>query len=193
MLKAAVSLKEDAIKAIVDERFELESARSRCDASIRETNDKILELERELGRLTGKKTGCEDEIKNIGDRMWESYEITLGEAAARAKPVENMSAALRRVAELKSKKKSLGDVDLGSVGTEKVSQRYDYLMSQKTDIEKSSAELCKLIGELDEEMKSLFIKSFGEINEALSRPSGDFGRKRGADTGRPDGCVKLRH
>ena len=35
MLKAAVSLKEDAIKAIVDERFELESARSRFDASIR--------------------------------------------------------------------------------------------------------------------------------------------------------------
>jgi chromosome segregation protein len=170
MLKAAVSLKEDAIKAIVDERFELESARSRCDASIRETNDKILELERELGRLTGKKTGCEDEIKNIGDRMWESYEITLGEAAARAKPVENMSAALRRVAELKSKKKSLGDVDLGSVEElKKVSQRYDYLMSQKTDIEKSSAELCKLIGELDEEMKSLFIKSFGEINESFKQ------------------------
>lgn len=165
VFKTAVTLKEEAINGIVSERFELESKRSGLDADIRRANDSILNTERELNCLTGKKTACEDEIKNIGDKMWESYELTPGEAAERARPVDNVSAAQKRVAELKSRKKSLGDVDLGSVEElKKVTERYEYLSSQKSDIEKSSAELEKLIDGITDEMKNLFTDVFTQIN-----------------------------
>ena len=71
--------------------------------------------------------------------------------------------------ELKQKIKSLGTVNLSAIEEYKeVSERYTFMSEQLGDVEKSKAELLKLISELTKQMREIFIERFKLINENFS-------------------------
>ncbi|MBE6937084.1 MAG: chromosome segregation protein SMC [Ruminococcaceae bacterium] len=165
LCRTAVSLREETVNGIVAERFAAEARRSAADSLIREQNDAVLAMEREKNELTRKRDAAEDELKQLGDKLWENFELTLGEAADKATPIESRAAAQRRSAELKSRRRALGTVDPASVEEcAEAEARYEYLSSQKADVEKSSQELCQLIFDITKEMTDIFLDAFGRIN-----------------------------
>ena len=165
LCRTAVSLREETVNGIVAERFAAEARRSAADSLIREQNDAVLAMEREKNELTRKRDAAEDELKQLGDKLWENFELTLGEAADKATPIESRAAAQRRSAELKSRRRALGTVDPASVEEcAEAEARYEYLSSQKADVEKSSQELCQLIFDITKEMTDIFLEAFGRIN-----------------------------
>lgn len=160
---------EQKIQSIVASRFETEVKKTRCEAETREQNDILISLEREQTRLAGIKTSAENEMRQISDRLWEEYELTVGEAADLGRTIENRAAAVRRVNELKSARKNLGEVDVGAIEEYKaVSERYEYLTAQAADIERSREELEKLIADITEEMRAIFSAGFEEIRKNFS-------------------------
>ena len=58
---------------------------------------------------------CRTNMIRSSQKLWEEYELTRREAEAVAKPVEQVTAAKRRLAELKSKIKALGSVNVAAV------------------------------------------------------------------------------
>ncbi|MDD6262278.1 MAG: chromosome segregation protein SMC [Clostridiales bacterium] len=165
LCRTAVALREETVNGLVSERFAAEAKRSAADSLIREQNDAIISMEREKNELTRKRDAAEEELKQLGDKLWENYELTLGEAAEKAAPIESRAAAQRRTAELKSKRRALGTVDPSAVEEcEKAEERYAYLSSQKADVEKSSEELCSLIYDITAEMTEIFTSAVSEIN-----------------------------
>ncbi|MDP4153856.1 MAG: chromosome segregation protein SMC, partial [Bacillota bacterium] len=127
-------------------------------------------LIRELTRLEGKKASLETEYDNIISRLWEEYELTLTDSYALRTELENPAAAAKRIAEIKNKMKSLGDVNVGAIEEYKtVNERYEFLKTQVDDLEKAKSELTRIIESLTEEMKKIFSEQFKAINEQFGR------------------------
>ncbi len=165
LCRTAVALKEESVNGIVAERFAAEARRSAADSLIREQNDAVLAMERERNELNRKRDSAEDELKQLGDRLWENFELTLGEAEEKAVEIESRAAAQRRSAELKSRRRALGTVDPAAVEEcAAAEERYAYLSAQKADVEKSSEELCALIFDITKEMTDIFLAAFNDIN-----------------------------
>ncbi len=168
--RTAISVNEANISALISERNELETERTAQNTGIKNLNESVLNLEREMHRYTAKKENAQSETKQICDRMWENYEMTPGQAEQNIKPPENRTAAQKRANELKAQKRSLGAVDLDSIEEfKKVTERYEYLTAQRKDIELSSNDLKELIGEITTEMEEIFIKAFREISESFMK------------------------
>ena len=81
-----------------------------------------------------------------------------------------MDEANKHLTELRNKIKNLGSVNLGAIEEyAEVSERYEFLKHQLSDVTESKRELEQLISELTETMKELFIDSFEKINKNFKK------------------------
>ncbi|MBQ8965130.1 chromosome segregation protein SMC [Ruminococcus sp.] len=122
-------------------------------------------LATQLSRGEERKNSISADFDKLVNKLWDEYELTRTTAAEQAQPVEDMADAEKHLAELRNKIRALGNVNLGAIEEyAEVKERYDFLSAQLTDVNVSKEELCKLIDELTEKMKSVFMQSFEEIN-----------------------------
>ena len=91
--------------------------------------------------------------------------MTRSEAFEKAEKIDNLIMAQKQLSEVKNKIKALGSVNVDAIEEYKeVSERYRFMSEQVADIQKSKAELEKIISGLTEEMKRIFTESFEIIN-----------------------------
>ena len=157
---------EESIEALNQERLELERQSAQLRAEEREKQSQRELTGRELARLEERKVNLQKEYDEIISRLWEEYELTRRQAEETVGRVEEPSKAQKRLNELKNKIKSLGTVNVAAIEEfQEVSQRYTFMQEQVGDVEKSREELLKLIRELTQNMRSLFVTRFEEINK----------------------------
>ena len=90
----------------------------------------------------------------------DEYQLTENEAQAHCVEFANVTDLRRQVAEIRAKIRALGNVNVGAIAEYKeVKERYDFLKAQVGDVERSKAELTRMIGELCREMEAMFTKS----------------------------------
>ncbi|MBQ2840418.1 MAG: chromosome segregation protein SMC [Oscillospiraceae bacterium] len=157
---------EKKITDIAQSRLSLEAERNRKDKESKDKNDEILKLERERSRLEMKKESAAREEQQITEKLWESYELTLGTAEKYIVEIESLSDATKRISELKSAVRKLGDVNVNAIEEyDRVSERYEFMTKQCGDLEKAKLELEKMIFEITEEMQAIFAEQFKVINK----------------------------
>ncbi len=158
------SLNEE-IQRILAQREQMEAQSTQLRSQTKETAALRERLSMELGRLQERQIAVQKDYDAIVAELWEQYQMTVSEAAEVARPVEDASAAQRRLSEVRGKIKALGNVNVGAVEEYKeVSARYDFMMGQVTDVESSKNELTRLIRDLVSDMERLFVDSFERIN-----------------------------
>ena len=114
--------------------------------------------------------GLRREYDTIIAKLWEEYELTRREAEEIGITIEDVPAAQRRLTELKNRIRALGAVNVAAVVEYKeVSERYTFMKAQTDDVEKSKAELLKLIDDLTRRMQTQFTERFSVINEQFGR------------------------
>lgn len=119
----------------------------------------------EVTRLEERRVAAQREYDEIIMKLLEEYNLTRREAEEQFEPAENLREADRRVKELRGLMKKLEPVNLGAVEEYKeVFEKYTMYQTQISDVQKSKAELNKLIETLTEQMKELFVLKFDEIN-----------------------------
>ena len=168
-----------AIRREIDEisrsKLELEGRRSRTEKSTQERNNEIIELERKKARIEQKKLSADLEEKQILDKLWDSYELSYTTAQALRQPVENLQKLNREISDLHRQISALGTPNLGAIEEyERVSTRYEFLTSQRDDVEKAKGELLGIIRDVTKEMKSVFVDQFSRINEAFQQTFKDL-------------------
>lgn len=164
-LRDEAEQKRQSVQAIAEKRAELEKEASELRAKERETGLERESIGHEMARLQERSDNLQKEYDTILTRLWEEYELTRREAEEQAVKIEDLPAAQRRLTELKNKIKALGVVNVGAVVEYKeVSERYEFLKTQITDVEKSKAELLSLIDDLTKHMREQFTTRFAEIN-----------------------------
>ena len=157
---------EQTLKTEVEARTAMEAKRNQTEKQAQDKNKDILLLERESARLEQKKATSELEQKQLIDKLWESYELTPSSAKEQTVEVESIASANRRIGEVKRKMSALGTPNLGAIEEyARVSERYEYLASQRDDVLHAKTELETIVGDITREMTEIFVREFARINE----------------------------
>ncbi len=167
--KEKIKLYNSEIDSLVDRRDAFDKDSRELRQVERETNERKEKLSGEIARLEERREAMVREYDDIIRELYDEYELTRTEAEEIGIKIENIVEAKRTLAEIRSKIKSLGSVNVAAIEEFKeVSERYTFMKAQLDDIEKTRKELSKLIEELTSSMKEQFIKGFNKIGKAFS-------------------------
>ncbi|NMP36695.1 MAG: chromosome segregation protein SMC [Clostridiales bacterium] len=168
-LREENSQSKQRIDSLTESRGDFEANSSKMRLLERAKASEREALSGELARLEEQKAAMLKEYEELSAKLFDEYELTRREAEQLGIVIENPRESGRRLAEIRGKIKSLGSVNVGAVEEYKeVSERYEFMRTQISDVEKSRAELTKLIGELTEKMAAQFKQQFDRINESFS-------------------------
>ena len=161
-----VQLLKNDIESARREHLELDNKATLLRQDEKVKLDEKEKLSNELNRLEERIKSGEVDFDKLAAKLWDDHELTLSEAEKDCEPVENMPQANKELAELRAKINALGNVNLGAIEEyAEVSERYEFLKHQMSDVTKSKNELETLISELTETMKDMFVESFEKINK----------------------------
>ncbi|WFR54836.1 chromosome segregation protein SMC [Anaerocolumna sp. AGMB13025] len=127
----------------------------------------ISELDKECFRLTNQLEKLTEQYDEKINYIWEEYELTPHSALElKTESIDNMPQAKKNIADIKSRMKNLGDVNVNAIEDFKnLSERYIFLKSQRDDLLKAEETLMGIIKELDEEMRKQFEEKFHSIRQ----------------------------
>lgn len=165
----------DSIKNEIERRNELEKTTSELRQNEKQRLDDKEKLSSDLVRLEERKNNMKKEYDELGDMLFEQYELTKPEAEALGIVIDDMTQAKKRLHEIKVAIRGLGSINVGAVEEYKeVSQRYTFLKEQIDDIEASKRELGKIIADLTSSMSEKFLTQFKKINTEFKVSFADF-------------------
>ena len=146
-------------------RMEKEAEITRMTQENRALTDERERMSGEMARLAERRSAAETELNTTASKLWEEYQLAESEAQALCVEFENVTELRRQVTEVRGKIRALGNVNVGAIEEYKeVKERYDFMKAQVTDVEKSRAELHRMINELCDQMREMFTVSFKKIN-----------------------------
>lgn len=164
MLADIVAFNEN-IAELARKREAFEKRTGELRAKERELSENKEKLGGELARLEERKESMVREHDDIIARLFDEYGLTRSEAMNLGIVIEDKTAAKRRLDELKGKIKRLGNVNVAAIEEYKeVSERYEFLREQLSDVEHSRSELYRLINDLTSQMQTLFVDGFNQVN-----------------------------
>lgn len=160
-----ITEKNDEITALSAEITGFESKITSLHRDIKETNLNKEKFSREVARLEERHVTVQKEYDKIVSLLYDSYQLTVSEAAEQAKIPENLLAAENDLSELTKRINALGSINMESIEEYRtVSERFEFQSAQLRDIEDSKRELERLIADMTENIKTRFLESFTDIN-----------------------------
>ena len=130
-----------------------------------ELSDKQTRLDKEIFRLNSQREKLEETVDSLTDYMWEEYELTYNTALPMKQEEDMDLAALKRqTSVLKDEIRKLGDVNVNAIEDYKnISERYEFMNTQRNDLVKAEETLMGIISELDTGMRRQFEEQFARI------------------------------
>ncbi len=164
-LRSAAANTKNTIASLIEKRTETEGKRTVLQAKEREKTGEREKLGGELARLEERRDSMQKELETAQNKLYDEYQLSQREAAEMNIVLDDIPKAQRTLQEIRNKIRALGSVNVGAVEEYKeVSERYEFMSTQIGDIEKSKAELTKLIDELTGKMAERFREQFRRIN-----------------------------
>lgn len=169
-LKANHGDAQNQINELISQRDELEKQANDLRLHERAKSEERERLSGDIARLEERKIAMRNEYDNLTSKLYDEYQLTRREAAALEIEIDNYSLAAKRLAELKSQIRALGSVNVSAIEEYKeVSERYEFLSGQISDVETSRAELNKMIDDLTGKMAEQFREQFNRINSCFGQ------------------------
>lgn len=122
-------------------------------------------LDKELFRLQTQLEKIGEQMEEQSNYMWEEYELTFAQAEQfRNEKQTSVPQVKKEISELKGNIRELGDVNVNAIEDFKnLSERYEFLNTQRNDLIQAEETLVAMIAELDEEMRRQFEEKFSDI------------------------------
>ena len=132
----------------------------------RQSNTYLAKKQKELNDLEIKANRMDVRLDNLLLNLSEDYSITFEYAKENYILDIDETIARSKVSEFKSKIKNIGEVNLGAIEEyERISTRYNFLTTQKNDLENAKGTLLEIINEMDNVMIDKFKTTFDAIKE----------------------------
>ena len=161
--------KEKKIIEIDETRKSLENVKEELtnnESLLKLNNNEYTKLNNELKQNEIKVNRLDVKLDNLLNTLTNDYQITYDRAKANFILEMKEEDARKLVNKLKNEIKSLGPINLGAIEEyERVSERYNFLNSQKDDLLKAEDMLLDIIKQMDEVMKEKFIEAFKIIQK----------------------------
>lgn len=159
------------LERLLEEKLTIDEDLSGMMDRISDYTDTIQKLREEAGRLEVRKVKAETEDEGFKNRLWDEYELTYskGLELTGGKPVENYAACQKRISELKNAIKELGAVNVAAIEElEKTRERFNFMTTQRDDMEDARAKLQRIINDVTSVMKKQFLEQFQLIRQSFS-------------------------
>lgn len=192
-LRQKASESNDVVMQKIEDRNELEKRSNELRAKEKATLTDKEKLSGDIVRLEERKANMKKEYDELGDMLFEQYELTKPEAQALGIVIDDMAEAKKRLHEIKVAIRGLGSINVGAIEEYKeVSERYNFLKEQTDDIEQSKKELAKIIDDLTSSMSEKFMTQFNKINTEFKTCFADFfgGGNGEIILEEPDNCLE---
>ena len=161
---------EKDIKLITKEKNDLNDEINILDKKLRDSSSSYNIVNNELKSKEVASGKLEVKLDNLLGDLNNNYNLTYEAASSNYSLEMDADIARDRVSNLKRELNKLGNVNLGSIEEyERISKRYEFLTSQKFDLESASMELKGIIKEMDDIMVEKFAKSFESIKQEFSK------------------------
>ena len=198
-VEADITLRQEQIKALEEERAELTEGSSASGGKIQEYEEKkqeaddflqtvmeeksaltarIAEMNTERDELSSRiqtfqdqkydldvrKAKHETQLETYKEKLWEDFEISYVQAMEFKAEDFVMSKAVKENRQIKNRIKELGEVNVGAIEEyDVVSERYEFLTSERADVQKAMDDLNSVIAETDKTIRKRFKESFDKI------------------------------
>lgn len=161
---------EKDIKVISKEKIEVNDEINILDKKLRDSNSSYNLVNNELKNKEVVSGKLEVKLDNLLEELNNSYNLTYESACGNYNLEMDADIAREHVKNLKKELASLGNVNVGAIDEyERISKRYEFLNSQKFDLESASGELKDIIREMDDIMIDKFKNSFDSISKEFSK------------------------
>lgn len=161
---------EKDIKVISKEKIEVNDEINILDKKLRDNNSSYNLVNNELKNKEVVSGKLEVKLDNLLEELNNSYNLTYESACGNYNLEMDADIAREHVKNLKKELASLGNVNVGAIDEyERISKRYEFLNSQKYDLESASGELKDIIREMDDIMIDKFKNSFDSISKEFSK------------------------
>ena len=165
--------KEEAKEALERYIHEIEEERTEISKRVNENTAARNSIEEKLNSCQGQKYELEikqakneTQLDSYKNKLWDEFEISYLQAIEFKKKEFNMNEAVKSSRELRTKIKSLGEVNIGAIKEyETVSERYEFLSEQRADILSAMNSLKQIIDDMDKTIRLRFKESFDMIAE----------------------------
>ena len=159
--------KEELEKKIESSSRELEDNKNQYKNNIKsqkEINNEISHLQDDIHKNELKITKNETVIESLKDKLWDEFETSYAEAFDIKEEDLKITSANKEVKEIKIKIAELGEVNIGSISEyEKVKKRYEFMISQESDIKDAITELTGIINSMERTIKIKFNENFKKV------------------------------
>lgn len=149
-----LDIKKESISRKLEEQAEVKRSKT---AALNDARDARYQIEL-------KRSKAEDSVAALKQKLWDEFEISFAQAQDRRDPAFVYSAGQRENRALRASIRELGDVNVGAIAEyREVEARYDFLNTQKEDIEKAKEELLSIISGMDRDIKKRFKENFDQV------------------------------
>ncbi|PYZ93176.1 chromosome segregation protein SMC [Salipaludibacillus keqinensis] len=159
--------KEKSIKLISKRRSERLSLQQHHDDHEQELKEQKRQLKFVSQTLHEKEVlinRLDVELDNRLNKLQEEYEVSFEGAKSQFVLTMDLDEAKNKVKLIKMAIEELGTVNVGAIEEyDRVKERFEFLSSQKMDLEEAKSTLHQVIAEMDEEMTRRFKETFDEI------------------------------
>ena len=161
----------DLDQSLIRLKFELDDLEGQSEDILgnldqaRQQNESLI---RRQAKAEAEKEKFSDALRRLLTNLTDNYQISFEEADQRARSLENLAAAEAQVKDLEKAIRALGPVNLEAVEQfEEVSNRLNFLKSQRDDVLSAKNLLLETIEEMNDEVKERFQTTFEAIRESF--------------------------
>ncbi|MEN6519763.1 MAG: chromosome segregation protein SMC [Armatimonadota bacterium] len=168
--EAALAAAQKELDAQLARRTEISQSVSNVDSELKSLHRARAEAAEILRDSDVREARLEIQMTQTSDRLMEEYEISAEEALAREEPEQVERGTATEVGRLRRDIKMMGPVNTGAIQEyERVSERWEFLTTQKTDLENARVKLHDAIKEIDAGTKDLFMTTFNAVGEHFDK------------------------
>lgn len=147
----------------LEESFSLTAAIKETTDRRRVTMDNLHEEELRIARL-------EVRLAQHAQRLADDYGMTMEEALAAPDPGDMDRDTVNEIVRLRRELRAMGDVNTGAAEEfRRLSERYEFLEAQRSDLQTASASLRETIAEIDRSTRQVFMETFDAVAAEFSR------------------------
>ena len=156
-----------AIQSLRQSRFDKGNDAEQLENQIRLVRREMNSKQSQIHNYEMEIVKVKTQLENALNRLSTDYEMTYEYALTKKEAVE-IESAKEEVIQLRQAISRLGNVNLDAPNEYKeVKDRFDFMTSQKEDLEKASQQILAAIDEMDQTMISQFTDMFNKINAEL--------------------------
>jgi len=161
---------EHNISEVKLNKDDLSNKLSLLEHEVNKSNSEYKILSNELNQISVSVGKLNVKLDNLLLYLNEEYNITYEYAKENYDLDIEIDLVRNKVHKLKHEIRSLGEVNVGSIKEyERLSERYDFLTSQKNDLELSMNNLYEIINDMDNIMTEKFKTTFDKVSEEFSK------------------------